>query len=363
MKTYLARLTSKESFTFSTDQKSAYKKDDENRTGKESYYVDSCFLPEQTTVWGAMRYLLLEQAGLLRTDFSYNEKNEEAIIDLIGKDSFKFTAKGQSFGKLESISPVFITKKDGEELQYLVPNPFANKGKESLSTIKMSDNLYYTEMGKMKLPVKGEYDVKRGISKGFLNVDTGKVELQEDIFTETLSTNIKKNESGKLVKRDTKTGNLFRKKGFVLNAGYAISFFITVNDSISLKDGYMVMGQGKNIFSIKFIQRDDDLEEKITGLCNDKDDEWYYALSDIAFDGNIEYKGYSIIQTRAIRNIVTGRYSEKNKYNNRFSRSQHRYYLIEKGSAFFEKHPELKYNENATRLGYNRIHKIGGIKK
>ena len=67
------------------------------------YYIKGEKMPMQTTLLGALRYILLPQKGLGKNLLS------EASVQAVGKFSFDIDSKGkQDFGKIKSISPVFI---------------------------------------------------------------------------------------------------------------------------------------------------------------------------------------------------------------------------------------------------------------
>ena len=96
---YLAILKPREPYTFSTDQKSPFMKEGEVATGKESYFIESNIMPEQTTIWGMMRLLLIEQSNLMKSDYNYEEKDIQEIHKMVGAESFSFDAE-QTFGQL-----------------------------------------------------------------------------------------------------------------------------------------------------------------------------------------------------------------------------------------------------------------------
>ena len=86
----------------------------------QSFIARSNRFPQQTTLLGMVRYQLLKQNHLLLN----GEKKDESILSematLIGKNSFDIEAtETQSFGKIKSISPVFIQMKEHQ----LVPMP------------------------------------------------------------------------------------------------------------------------------------------------------------------------------------------------------------------------------------------------
>ena len=377
---YLAILKAREPYIFSTDQKSLFINGNEKGTGKESYFLKSNVMPEQTTIWGMMRLLLLEQAGnLMKPDFGYTEEELEKIEEIIGKESFSFYKENQKFGQLKGISPVFLLKeiktegndgdKDKVDYQYVVSNPFCNttpSGKKGFNPYEMtpSDNFADTKADSKLISLPIGYDPKEGFVGGFVNVSTKEVISNDSIFKRVVHTNSRKNRDGKLAVKDKNTGGFFRRERFVMDDAYSFAFFVDIDDGIvkELKDDFVTIGAGKNVFSIRFIKdkEESELEEKIKTFINCEDSNWHYAWSDIVFKGTPQYKDFSIVQFRYLRNLTT---NYKQKFNNeQFKRSDDQIKLIQRGSAFYKDSyyfEDLKQepdkNSNAYHLGYNRI--------
>ena len=285
---YLAILKAREPYIFSTDQKSLFINGKEKGTGKESYFLKSNVMPEQTTIWGMMRLLLLEQAGdLMKSNFGYSEEDLEKIEPIIGKESFSFNKKGQKFGQLNSISPVFLLKeiktegndkdKHKADYQYVVSNPFCNttpSGKKGFHPYEMtpSGNYADTKADSKLISLPIGYDPKEGFVGGFVNVSTKEVISNDSIFKRVVHTNSRKNRDGKLAVKDKNTGGFFRRERFVMDDAYSFAFFVDIDDGIvkELKDDFVTIGAGKNVFSIRFIKdkEESELEEKIKTFIN-----------------------------------------------------------------------------------------------
>ena len=98
MSTYLVRLTPQEPYFFGNEKCLAF--DDGNPRGQMTnrYYIKSERTPLQTTLLGAMRYILLPEK-------KYNFGKE-----YIGEESFNIEKDFQSFGVIKKISPLFLLK-------------------------------------------------------------------------------------------------------------------------------------------------------------------------------------------------------------------------------------------------------------
>ena len=175
---------------FSFVGKTTYSKDE-----YAPYFIRTNRVPEQSTVFGMIRYLILVSHGIqLKQDFQYGDDTRNKMEKLIGKKSFSLNGGVQHFGKLEKISPIFLLK-NSEEI--VIPNPFNNKqGKEGIEQfapmlleekIKVS-----TSFGKIALPKSKEYSPKEGYGDGYYNIDTGHLEAVEDIFRTKVATGVRR---------------------------------------------------------------------------------------------------------------------------------------------------------------------------
>lgn len=119
MYTYLVKLTPMDKFFFG--QKNTFEEDNVN------YFVRSSHFPQQTALLGLLRYQLLLNSG--SDIFSDNKivKATEAA-KLIGKQSFSPFSKGEGFGVIKGLSPVFLI--DSEESYFPAGKRYQKKGKD-----------------------------------------------------------------------------------------------------------------------------------------------------------------------------------------------------------------------------------------
>ena len=170
------------------------------------YFIRTNRVPEQSTVFGMIRYLILVSNGIqLKQDFQYDKDKDmrNKMGALIGEKSFSLNGGVQGFGKLEKISPIFLRKKSKE---VVIPNPFNNKqGKEGIDQfepmILEEEFTLSTSFGEIALPKSKEYNPKEGYGDGYYNIDTGHLEAVEDIFRTKVATGVRRvtqNDLGKL---------------------------------------------------------------------------------------------------------------------------------------------------------------------
>ena len=168
------------------------------------YFIRTNRVPEQSTVFGMIRYLILVSNGIdLKQDFQYDENTRDKIKALIGEKSFSLNGGVQSFGKLEKISPIFLRKNSKE---IVIPNPFNNKqgreGNSQFAPMILEEEITLpTSFGEIALPKSKEYNSKEGHGDGYYNINTGHLEAAEDIFSTKVATGVRRvtqNDLGKL---------------------------------------------------------------------------------------------------------------------------------------------------------------------
>ncbi len=158
------------------------------------YFIRTNRVPEQSTVFGMIRYLILVSNGIeLNQDFQYDGNTRNKIEALIGEKSFSLNGSVQHFGKLEKISPIFLLK-NSEEI--VIPNPFNNKqgkeGIEQFAPMILEEIKVSTSFGEISLPKSKEYNPKEGYGNGYYNINTGCLEAIKDIFRTKVATGVRR---------------------------------------------------------------------------------------------------------------------------------------------------------------------------
>lgn len=218
------------------------------------YFIRTNRVPEQSTVFGMIRYLILVSNGIdLKQDFQYDENTRDKIKALIGEKSFSLNGGVQDFGKLEKISPIFLRKicKNSEEI--VIPNPFNNKqGKEGIEQfepmILEKEFPLSTSFGEIALPKSKEYNPKEGYGDGYYNINTGRLETIEDIFRTKVVTGVRRVTQNDLVKLKQNLLDLcklfvnatMKQKQEVSNLDKNINLSLTefINDFMNLLEKY-----------------------------------------------------------------------------------------------------------------------------
>lgn len=364
MSTYFVRMTPLEPFTFGGEK--GFRFDSENtvngrkNTANTSYYQSSREMPEQTTIIGMLRYLILSQAGAAKPFSEYTGEDREKIKKLIGNKSFSFQETVFQMGKLQSVSPVFIVdqEKELENASYFVRNPLNNLGKADYRSMKMQPEKVHTSSGLIQLPVVDKeegYTTKTNLNYGYLNIGSAKqpkAEFIGDMFASELLTGNRKNE-----KISDEAGFFKRQVIRFSRRNYAFAVFAECEEGALPEKMIANMGLKKSAFLVECMPVEkNDLEERIQKAVKGTES-WYYALSDI-LTADENFDTFSIILKKQIRNMETN--LEGRHFGEAVKRSKKQYNLIESGSVFYGKNPIQNQNENLKRAGYNCIVKIGG---
>ena len=120
MKKYLLKIHPLEPFTFGGENGFSFEEIDY----KGTYFMESKKKPEQTTVIGLVRYLMLQSEGLLKNNFSYSMEEKEKMAVVCGTETFSFQPEQeQSFGYIKELSPLFLLD---EEEDIYIRNPYCN---------------------------------------------------------------------------------------------------------------------------------------------------------------------------------------------------------------------------------------------
>ncbi len=366
---YLVTFRPLEPYTFGTDQTFEYL--GTGKTGKESYLASSRTLPEQTSLLGALRYMALVQAKLLRSDFCYSSTEREKIAACVGPESFRFFECRQSFGRIHALSPLFLFHAGTQAI--LIPNPFHNRAKETgFEPIELGE-LVMTSQGSLALPKEGQYKAKVGHAKGFLELGTLAVykEFSEQKGDKSLFSSRFIAGNRKAEDEEEREKGYFRRELVTLREGYSFAVLADTEEGALPESCLVYMGLKKAAFRAESRllsdyaafsgRREGDgpsdvlkrmVEERLHGEAP-----CWYALSDCLLAENARYAAFSIVEQKHLRALETR--LEKTAAAQRLRRSEYRVHLVSAGSVFYGL-PELDKSSGERLIGYNTICKVGG---
>lgn len=416
MTEYLVTFKPLGDYSFGSDRRFSFVgKNNYSKDEYAPYFIRTNSVPEQSTVFGMIRYLILVSNGIeLKQDFQYDDDTRDNMKALIGEKSFSLNGSVQHFGKLEKISPIFLLK-NSEEI--VIPNPFNNKqGKEGIEQfapmILEKEIKVSTSFGEIALPKSKEYNPKEGYGDGYYNINTGCLEAIEDIFMTKVATgvrrvtqkdlqNLKKNirdlcksfvdedmkqevpkldrksnlsltefindfmdlldernkqeELEKLIK-NYDADRLFKREVHQLQKAYEFAVYVKVNGDIALKNSIVPMGQKGTLFKVSVKESKDNLESEITEHFQKHTPQgqtWQYCLSDVCLVDDV--RSFAILEEKLVRQLHTD--LSKNRLKG----------LDLQGTSLLYKAGSVFYGDDAISLkigvepaGYNTIYKITG---
>jgi hypothetical protein len=298
------------------------------------YFIRSESIPSQTTLFGAVRYLLLNDRD--PSFASYPENYEKRI----GPNSFSLIqTEKQKFGIIHAMSPVFLQNADG----IYVKTPFDHLAGEKI----------YTPFHRAPLTADGvvpkreyadNYDVKKGISDSFMNIGTGAVVDADVIFRTVTRVGIDKK----------KNDDAFFKKEFrMLNPGWSFGVYLTLDlapeDAPEL-DPVVFLGQNKAAFRVTCTPEDDRIAEQVYAILPPNT---VYCLGDTCADSDIYPKfTFAATQIRDHRMYET-------KPDGRIGKGSILHRLLRAGSVFWFDPASLNEADIAALFNHPNARTIG----
>ena len=330
-----------------------------------SYIIHSLTMPQQTSLLGMLRFLLLSNSE----DMFDKRKNQikkdmkDRVDDLIGKWSFTVNEghERNCYGKIKSIWPCCLY--DTKNNKYY----FKAVKKHGLTvSFKATPPKEVTLNGiAIDVPEIPEYSAKEGLSDFFISSsEDGEVKKACCIFKEDSRIGIRKDYEGKNKNRE---GAFYKQISYRLDDGFCFAFEVDTDNSIDLTcyNGSIVnVGADDSKFLFEAKPSDGALK-----YLEDGDETSVVLLSDAYLPCVLdedEDKGvrFAITKTKPFRFLSTKNCDDAHNYNVRYYRirSPKRYDLYEAGSVFYfrdEKNRSefCKYIKSFAefyQIGYNR---------
>lgn len=327
---------------------------------KTSYYIRSEKWPNQSTILGTMRFLVLKKHNLLHDRDKENEANEK---DYIGEHSFILSNKEQNYGKIKEISPVFLMDKDDNIWIRTPYNQKVKKDKDNYNTsyvpMERWDKTMDTYLGKVRL--LKDYNTKDGLTDSVMNLtDRSIINVESGVLKDFERVGIA---------RQSDEEGFFKKQYWSMNERFSFAFYCKAEEMAFERLEIVYLGQGKSAF--QFTAEESKTDDPLNSLagpirnCYTGSDEFWYALSDVYLE-SIDNKAFSIVKKKYFRSLVQAN-STKNVDNISFRMSKKMsrlYELIEAGSVFY--YDPFSENENQEgiagykQVGLNHVIKVGG---
>lgn len=310
-------------------------KDSEN----SSYFIKSNRYPQQTSLLGMLRFLILTNAG---SDVFCDGKivDKDKAAKLIGKSSFTVGTMDASFGAIERITPCFLMDE---------------KTKETILPVNAIGKEWKFEVNENGA-INSDYEAKKSCK-----------DLDEDVFLSDLRNGIIKTD-----KHEKKDGGLFKQENLIFNNfdkdgnkihDYKFAFYAEVNENIGLEkySGQLVsLGADSSVFAITIME--DVFKEPTVSTCDKFKGEYVVLTSPSYLEDadklNVAFAITKVIPFKFLKTSVdTKSYNRINKAIN----ASERYNLYDRGSVFFFKNAEdkqkfiekLESRVDFKQIGYN----------
>lgn len=361
---------------------------------KKDYYVSSEDFPSQATLWGTLRFMLLEKAGLLNNGAFASNPADDAFLKrqevLIGSNGFSMSFKDtfNPYGILKRATPLFIyDKRKGSRL---IPAPLNHRvqtgknieggdpdigtGPDSVSHNSSNEKyaplkMIYregmnTDLGDDAL-LPEDYSAKSGLTDMFLFLDDNNALVKRNdvigVLTQTR------------IARELEQGGLFKMEYKYLKGGYSFSVMIEVDIPEAMllpgreeqpfcNSGTVFMGMDKSAFCYEVTEIDkktfEELENDIKKIrMTDRDDfNVYYAASDCYKNtGQITSSLFWIMQKKNLRTLEK---QDGRDYYSSMKKSR-LYQMIKAGSVFYVKKDKAAEEEFLAQFAYPGLSQIG----
>ena len=252
MSRYLVTFTPLEPYFFGSERTLAWPGD--RSLYKQGYYIRSEKWPLQTTLFGAVRFLLLQANGRKPGDTSALSEKEQALI---GPESFDPDKTApQPFGLIRSLSPLFLARQADGRL--LIPAPMDHRCGAGGRYTPFADYSGPAETADGPKIWTEEYNAKEGTVSGWLSLKDGTVLHNGSLFRPVPRTGIN---------RGRQNDGYFKKEYQRLEEGYAFAAFCDLaGEPENPPPSVVYLGQGKSAFRVAFTPSATDWRETVRPL-------------------------------------------------------------------------------------------------
>ncbi|MBQ3225763.1 MAG: hypothetical protein IJB48_01760 [Clostridia bacterium] len=325
MAQFLVRFTPLEPYFFGGDKTFSFEESE-----KQTYFIFSETLPQQTTFLGALRYFFLPEKDPLKVG---------QYAHLVGAESFDVRQEmPQDFGVIRCISPFFLLR--GEEILVRTPmdhrmgyesyTPFGNF--RTMQTIEGMKE--YTE----------DFDAKNGVADGFISLDSGRVYPIGDLITKQEKVRATTDEEG--------SSKVYHREYCRLKEGFSFAIFAELDvDPDTLSETKVIyLGQRKSAFSLQFCEAEGEFRRVQNKISLMLDRKTVYFFGDaLVFHSIYEKSSFSVTQLVNYRSFMTKEGS--------IEKGKRLYHLIRGGSIL--RCDDEAYHELCRRISIENYQNIG----
>jgi CRISPR-associated protein Cmr3 len=320
---YLIRLTPHEKFFFGGSRTLG--------ETNENYLVTSMYFPQQTALLGFIRYQLLLQCNDTSIFDKNKIQNSKEASKLIGEKSFSI-GDGFNFGKIKSISPMFIEKEDVFYFPCSKEYQFVDDPQQDCPEIKrkvfLDPEVPTTEEGSYQAPVKIEnYNPKVPISDMLMDKCRNIIHY-EDVFVAHKQTGIKKSPNGQ-----TQDNAFFVQTYWKMKKSVSFAFIVELEEAVLKSREVVVFGSEQQTFRMDVKEFFTPFEELTPIYQKSTYFDKLVLLSDAYVEQDVMKKSvYAISETIPFRVMKTS--TSDIDYSKKFKKTD-TVELYKKGSVFY----------------------------
>ncbi len=232
---------------------------------KKNYFVQTEDFPQQTAILGMIRYQILANNNLLMSKKSTGSDEKCASLK-VGAESYSPESSKLDFGKIVSISPVFLYNEDTKEVAFYAPYDQAVMPKNlctypderySLALEKSNIKVYSLQHQEQKDFYKlikkhkkkhEDYTSKDKIFNGFISDNAqGKFLEYDDVFVKEERVGIVKKGGNREDKEEGFYRQVYNK---MKNKALCFAFYVELKDGHGLRHGEVFLGAERSIFHL-----------------------------------------------------------------------------------------------------------------
>lgn len=355
MSKYLVKLMLLGKFFFGGDM--TFKVDDEE-TAFSSYIIHSFMTPQQTSILGMMRFLILSNNEDAFNCKGNCIKNVDKANELIGIQGFVVGSSEHNrsnYQSIKNIGPCFIWETQKHKAFFKgVKDMDLQMGKEDM--VDATINMMSVQLPKINIKKDGEmkpFTVKDYLPCCYISLDGEKLK-ESDIFIEDTRIGINKSYTGK-----SENNAFYKQVAYRLEKNFCFAFEVEVADSIDLTAyNKQVVKLGADDSSFVFeAERVEKVDYPVS-----KEDLRVILLSDTYLPDIADCKLlFAITEVRPFRFLSMANSTNAQDYNVKYksSRSAERYDLYQAGSVFYFENKSDKEAFCKLIDGYKEFKQIG----
>ena len=333
--------------------------------------VTSSYFPQQTHLMGMLRMFILQSEGKLnlrrRGRWVKSHEFQEAFSLVGGFDKNDETQTQESFGKIKSLSPLFlVSQKESKvvDFHFVAPKDVGldvqsaqTKGVVQVANRKRDKHYsienYDPKVGLVNALTTSEFwskyskiapRKKEKIDKAYLN--SLNLIAFDEVFKEQRQVGIKRDKESKTVK-ENEDGSFYQKTSYMLDEGYEFAFVVEYDGEFKVDEAFVYLGAERSTFRLSIEEYSSALEELYPKVeVSNKE----IALSDIEIENfdDIEF----MINGDYIAHAHMKRINHKHGKGTNYKSKSNQRAFIPKGSVIYFKEG-FNVEEFNSMLGYN----------